>query len=635
MMTFFPVPYKDELLYSVLARYHVRSGNVSIKATQKDIYGTDSITAIMDLPSHIYRIMENLPVGHHYTPEYLIANHTLYPFYAAFLPSEHAAKVKESMIGDKGGSIYNRIGLMASSVKFNQYFKFCPKCADEEMYNLGEMYWHRIHQIPGVLVCPEHNTPLYDSQVPVRGYNKHDYRLATPETCKINYPKLNYPDNIMDKAINIAQDIDYLLNNKMENKSLKWFKGQYINRLKELGIANINGRIKQKELLESFVNFYGHRFLKMVQSDIDFNSNSNWLYEMIRRNNKSSHPIRHLLFTHFLGISPSHIFNKKIEYKPFGERPWPCLNSAASHYLKPVINDMELKYGADSKSPIGVFICDCGFVYLRTGPDREEKDRYKITKIKHFGSVWENKLKKLTNQRLSLRETARQLAVDPATVKKYAKKLDLKTYWLKRGGEDQKIVNINEEDSSVEKKESFRREWLNLIKQYPHSSKTELRQLNNRVFTWLYRNDRNWLNRNSPKIKSTVNDNHRVDWEQRDEEIYENVRIAVNDMLTVGKPVRITISSVGSRIGIRPLLEKHLDKLPMTKAYLNDKTESIKDFQIRRLQWAVQELEKDGQDLSLWRIYRKAGIRENFQKDLQEEAIKLIIEKNNLCLWVR
>lgn len=275
MMTFFPIPYKDELLYSIFARYHIRSGNVSNKATQKDIYGTDSITAIIYLPSHIYRIMDNLPIGHHYTPEYLITNHTLNPFYAAFLPSEHAAKVKESMIGDNGGSIYNRVGLMASSVKFNQYFKFCPKCVDEETYNLGELYWHRIHQIPGVLVCPEHYTPLYDSQVTVRVYNKHDYRFVTPESCKIDYPEVNYPDDIMVKAINLAQDIDYLLNNKMENKSLEWFKGQYINRLKELGFANINSRIKHKELLKSFINFYGHRFLRMVQSDINFNNNGN------------------------------------------------------------------------------------------------------------------------------------------------------------------------------------------------------------------------------------------------------------------------------------------------------------------------------------------------------------------------
>lgn len=629
MMTFFPVPYRDELLYSVLARYHVRSGNVSIKATQKDIYGTDSITAIMDLPSHINRIMENLPVGHHYTPEYLITNHTLYPFYSAFLPSEHAAQVKESMIGDNGCSIYNRIGLMASSVKLNEYFKFCPKCADDEMYNLGELFWHRIHQIPGVLVCPEHNTPLYDSQVPVRGYNKHDYRLAAPESCKIGPLDFDYTDKIIEKAINITEDIILLLSNKMEIKSLDWFKEQYQSRLKELGFANVNGRIRQKELIGSFLEFYGRGLLEIMQSDID-NYNSNWLNDMLRRNNRTSHPIRHLLLIQFLGISISDLFNKKITYKPFGEKPWPCLNPAASHYMSHIVTDMELKYGTDSKSPLGIFRCDCGFVYLRTGPDHEDKDRYKKTKIKQFGMVWEAELKQLTKQKLSLRETARQLGVDAATVKKYAKKLGLKTYWLKRSEEEDKGINSIKQDSPVEKKEGYRREWLNLKKHYPRSSKTELRQLNNRVFTWLYRNDKDWLNRNSPKLKSIVNDNYRVDWKHRDEEIYNNVRVAVNDMLSVGKPIRITISSIGSRIGIRSLLEKHLDKLPKTKWYLEEKTESIKDFQIRRLQWAVKELQEDGQDLSLWRIFRKAGIRKEFQDELQGETLKFVLGKNDM-----
>ncbi|WP_102272446.1 TnsD family Tn7-like transposition protein [Cytobacillus massiliigabonensis] len=628
MITFFPVPYKDELLYSILARYHIRSGNVSIKATQQDIYGTDSITSIMDLPSHINRLMGNLPMGNHYTPDYLITNHTLYPFYAAFLPSEHASTVKESMIGDNGGSIYNRIGLMASSVKFNQYFKFCPKCADEEMSNLGELYWHRIQQIPGVLICPEHNTPLYDSQVPVRGYNKHDYRLAAPESCKICISEKNYSDKIMEKAINITDDVKFLLSNRVASKSLDWFKEQYLNRLKELGFANLNGRIKKKELLCAFLDFYGHELLEKMQSEI--NNNNNWMNDMLRRNNRTTHPIRHLLFMQFLGISVSDLFNKKIEYKPFGEKPWPCLNPVASHYMSPIITDIELKYGTDSKSPIGIFKCDCGYIYLRTGPDHVEKDRYKKTKIKQFGPIWEDKLKQLTNLRFSLRETARQLGVDPATVKKYAKKLGLQTYWVKRSKIVEKNINTVKQNFPVKKVERYRGEWLNIRKQYPLSSKTELRRLNNRVFTWLYRNDRNWLNRNSPKLKSTVNYNNRVDWKRRDEEIHENVRGAVGDMLSIGKPLRITISSVGSRIGMRPLLEKHLDKLPMTKAFLNEKTEGTKDFQIRRLQWAIQELKEDGQFLSLWRVYRKAGIREAFQNELQEEAIKLIRENNGM-----
>ena len=245
--------------------------------------------------------------------------------------------------------------------------------------------------------------------------------------------------------------------------------------------------------------------------------------------------------------------------------------------------------------------------------------------------MWETKLEELTNKRFSLRDTARQLQVDPATVKKYAKKLGLKTYWTKRGQEEKKRTNTIEQCSVINNKEKNRRDWLNLRKQYPIKSKTELRQVNNRVFTWLYRNDRDWLNQNSPRLKSTIHDSHRVNWGDRDEGILEIVKVAITEILSIdGKPKRITVSSIGSMLGIRPLLEKHLDKLPKTKEYMVEHTEGIRDFQVRRLQWAVQELREEGQDLSLWRIYRKAGIRENFQKELQEEAIKLVAKENDL-----
>ncbi|ETI89883.1 MAG: Peptide chain release factor 2, partial [Clostridium butyricum DORA_1] len=38
MMTFFPIPYEDELLYSILARYRIHSGNISLKSTSENIY---------------------------------------------------------------------------------------------------------------------------------------------------------------------------------------------------------------------------------------------------------------------------------------------------------------------------------------------------------------------------------------------------------------------------------------------------------------------------------------------------------------------------------------------------------------------------------------------------------------------
>jgi hypothetical protein len=60
--------------------------------------------------------------------------------------------------------------------------------------------------------------------------------------------------------------------------------------------------------------------------------------------------------------------------------------------------------------------------------------------------------------------------------------------------------------------------------------------------------------------------------------------MVVEEMLnSTEKPERITISLIGSKLGIRALLEKHLDKLPITNQYLDSVKESRRDFQLRRI----------------------------------------------------
>jgi hypothetical protein len=79
------MPYEDELLYSILARYRIHSGNIGLKSALDDIYGDRNVTAVMDLPSHLDRIITNMPIDSKYSAEELIEKYTLYPFYTAFL----------------------------------------------------------------------------------------------------------------------------------------------------------------------------------------------------------------------------------------------------------------------------------------------------------------------------------------------------------------------------------------------------------------------------------------------------------------------------------------------------------------------------------------------------------------------
>ena len=49
---------------------------------------------------------------------------------------------------------------------------------------------------------------------------------------------------------------------------------------------------------------------------------------------------------------------------------------------------------------------------------------------------------------------------------------------------------------------------------------------------------------------------------------------AVSKMLEKNKPVRITVGRIGATLGLKALVDKHLDKLPRTKAYLESVAET-------------------------------------------------------------
>ena len=52
--------YKDELLYSVLARYHKRSGNLTNKDSALDLFGKKKAYIIPDLTTDLEKIYEKV-----------------------------------------------------------------------------------------------------------------------------------------------------------------------------------------------------------------------------------------------------------------------------------------------------------------------------------------------------------------------------------------------------------------------------------------------------------------------------------------------------------------------------------------------------------------------------------------------
>ena len=604
MLNWFPTPYPDELLYSVLARYHVWSGNTSPKMTIEDLFGKRTVRSVWDLPANFKILLSQL--GTYWDANQLINNHTMYPYYAAFLLPKQAKQVRKSMLESDRSRIHTRIGVAASNVKIKTNLWVCSNCIKEDMETYGETYWRRVHQAPGVFICPKHETALEETIVSMKIQNQHEYIVASPliERKKVNLNGLN--KNEVQLLIKLAKATESLLKNIYLQSMENTIRNKYLELLKQQGYASVNGFLKRDKLYQSFSSKFSDRSLELLQSTI-FYEESNWLTMIFQKHRKSFHPIRHLLVMMFLDTDLEHLFDK-VEYNPFGKGPWLCLNVACPNSHKPVITDLAITRCYDTGNPVGTFRCECGFVFSRRGPDIKKDDRYRIGTIKDFGHVWKERLVKLVNEDYSLTEIAKEMQADRATIKKYAAELKLSVSWkipnVERKNDGNVLRQLNKQ--LLERKNI----WLELQEKFPERSKTELRKRAPNVYAFLYRNDWEWLNEFSPKGKRIRPPNQRVDWEKRDMELVNQVmKVVRNWDMGVEKLKRITITSVGREMDRLSLLQKKADKLPKAMNYIYDVQESMESFQIRRIHFIIEKLKQGSEPIIEWQIYRKAGLR--------------------------
>src|SRR5215207_8392223 len=163
MIGIFPDPLPDELLYSVCARFHDRLQFPNRKSVLSELFGTTNSLAIIDLPCRISNLVASLMPSHSYTVDQIICDHTHLPFFGPFLPLERTIQLRDDMRGAGGLKVYRRSGVMASRIPTPERLRFCPLCKEEDRKKFGETYWHRLHQLPGILVCPKHNVFIEDT----------------------------------------------------------------------------------------------------------------------------------------------------------------------------------------------------------------------------------------------------------------------------------------------------------------------------------------------------------------------------------------------------------------------------------------------------------------------------------------
>lgn len=324
MLAYFPVPYPDELLYSVIARYGVHTGLArNHKALNRDIFSDESAVAIPDLPSHLNAFVDNVSAVWSINTNEIISTLTLAPFYLPFLETEQAQLVKKSMGSSRGHDIHTRCGVVSSSIRQPSYLRYCPYCIEQQKNDYGEVYWRRTHQLPGVELCLEHRCRLINSTFNRHPKDKHEYvSAASVRTCTgIERVECKKAELLVNKMIGELMLRNTLPSFRFCQWTLFYERLAYQLRLKT------GTRVNHSEIYHMLKSFFaGTSFYKFI----DVNDSHDWLTCMFRKHRKSFHPIRHLMIMAML------IPGSKIEdiFETIGQYP---VNTLKQTKTAPVI----------------------------------------------------------------------------------------------------------------------------------------------------------------------------------------------------------------------------------------------------------------------------------------------------------
>jgi hypothetical protein len=604
----------------------------------RDFFGNDNAAAIVDLPNRLAYLEASLPPGHFYTADEFIDKHTLFPFYAPFLPRERVLQVRTNMQRNSVNRVPEQLGLTAFPIKRFVWLRFCPGCVENDRLQFGETYWHRIHQIAGVTVCPQHHVFLEKSSAPCHNPRNPGAAFSAESVVHTTLPQqLDLADAIHNILLKIAHCAAWLLEWGGECLGGETLHKRYHNLLLKQKLAYYNGRIRTSELVNKFLEFYPRELLASLGGEIE-RIHKNWLLRLLHTSKLKivQHPIFHILLLIFLDNTTKEFFTSFEEYKPFGDGPWACLNKASDHYSQSMVVQCRIADGCKKNlgKPVGTFVCECGFIYTRTGPDLTEEARLKMSSVQSYGFVWEESLRKLwEDTSITIREIAQKLGVNELTIKRRAIQLGL-IYPRNTPGSQTASSVILDRYRIVRKPldeeiKARRSEFLTVREANLEAGRLHLQKIAPSLLDWLRRNDSAWLEEHLPVVNKSPPKPARVDWEDWDVKLavaVENTASQIKN--TDGYPTKVSLKSITDRVGHRAWFDRKLDRLPLTAEAISKHLESSEEFLLRRVEWAREFYRQHLIVPTRHQFEERAGTRKRLAKTQKvQDAIKVALKR--------
>lgn len=475
-----PVPYPNELIYSVIARTAVNEAISSPKQLLDEVFGNRKVISTLDLPNHIDTISQHLTRTGRYATEKLIYQHTLFPFYAPFVPEPIRQRAIKLMSGFSNGAVHVMLGVAASRVKAANHFRVCRACMENQITNYGETFWDRRWFIPGLRNCA--CSACLENVLTSWHEHRHAYVLCPATTEKRS--KVTKP--VHSSLLKLCSSANEVLSlPAAESPSFNQWTSFYHALASDN--AMLKGRyVDHQQVTEALLSCFPAPVLQELNLSFDVKSDTNWLRTIFRKHRKSFSALQHLMV-------------------------WQALNLQA--------------------------------------PVAETLKQVKIKRAPRIRTI----VKQITKGQV----------------------------------------------------DSYRAKWQLLLRRLEIK---EARRAEGGVYAWLYRHDRQWLIALNAKRRRKRNGHKPINWHSRDLTLTRRCLELITEKDSDLSSPRLSKLWLINHLPHGRSCAKKLTKLPILNHCLDTYSESITDYQIRRLTYAAYQLLCQYEELAHWRLLRLAGL---------------------------
>jgi len=289
----------EETIFGIASRHHILTGNLISGRTNFQLTDKKGAHFSVAFPSDLNKFFARLvlPIN---SVAGLIENHTELPYFRPFVSTPRYAKIFRAIQAGSARSSKAILGVNKGMVGRNP-IRFCPECGKEDEEDIGIPTWYRVHQLPGVIVCPYHGIPLKVSFELCNRQRREQLFLPNSTQFDLDY-RVPSSKLIDEKLLLIARlSAQTLLARNFENSSALLRK-QYLVNLHNKGLASKTFVLKKAEFMKEFVNFWSP-VTRIDPFSSLFNSFAEampWPAMLCHEPRGLQHPLRHLLLIGFL-----------------------------------------------------------------------------------------------------------------------------------------------------------------------------------------------------------------------------------------------------------------------------------------------------------------------------------------------